>query len=105
INTAVSLYPQATKLASEEEMSMKKMIYMKVQIIEVKKSLAESIGLQWPGSAAGPMLGFAGNVGSDVPQTMGALKDILPMPNKGLRTYLGISSLINTTINLAKDNG
>ncbi|HWT71946.1 MAG TPA: pilus assembly protein N-terminal domain-containing protein [Oxalicibacterium sp.] len=106
IRTAVKLYPQATSLVTEEEVSMKKMVYMKVQIVEMKKSVMENIGLQWPGSAAGPMLGFAGNFGSDRPQTSGALKGILPVPGKGgLTTYLGISSLIQTTLNLAKDNG
>lgn len=105
IATAVKMYPQATSLVKEEEVSMKKMIYMKVQVIEMKKSLLENIGLQWPGSATGPMLGFAGNLGSNQPQTQGALKGILPMPNSGLLTYLGVSTLINTTINLAKNNG
>jgi pilus assembly protein CpaC len=106
IGAAVKMYPQATSLVTEEAVSMKKMIYMKVQIVEMKKSVMENIGLQWPGSAAGPMLGFAGNFGSDRPQTSGALKGILPVPGKGgLTTYLGISSLIQTTLNLAKDNG
>jgi pilus assembly protein CpaC len=84
---------------------MKKMIYMKVQIIEMKKSLLENIGMQWPNSFSGPMLGFAGNLGSSKPQTQGALRGVLPMPLNGVQTYLGISSLINTTINLAKNNG
>jgi pilus assembly protein CpaC len=106
VAAAVKMYPQATSLVTEEQVSMKKMIYMKVQIVEMKKSVMENIGLQWPGSAAGPMLGFAGNFGSDRPQTQGALKGVLPVPGKGgLTTYLGISSLIQTTLNLAKDNG
>jgi pilus assembly protein CpaC len=105
IAAAAKMYPQVANLAREEEVSMKKMVYMKVQIIEMKKSILENIGLQWPGSVAGPMVGFAGNLGSDKPQTQGALKGILPVPNHGLLTYLGISSLINTTLNIAKNNG
>lgn len=106
IANSIKMYPQATSVVREEEVSMRKMVYMKVQIIEMKKSVLENIGLQWPGSAAGPMLGLSGNFGSDRPQTQGALKGILPVPGKGgLTTYLGISSLINTTINLAKNNG
>ncbi len=105
IAAAAKIYPQVANLAREEEVSMKKMVYMKVQIIEMKKSILENIGLQWPGSVAGPMVGFAGNLGSDKPQTQGALKGILPVPNHGLLTYLGISSLINTTLNIAKNNG
>ena len=105
IASAVKMYPQAASVVREEEVSMKRMIYMKVQIIEMKKSLIENIGLQWPGSAAGPMLGFSGNFGSSRPAS-GALEDILPVPGKGgLTTYLGISSLIQTTLNLAKNNG
>lgn len=106
ITAAVKMYPQAANLVREEEVSMSKMVYMKVQIIEMRKSLLENIGLQWPGSASGPMLGFAGNFGSTRPQTQGELKGFLPVPGKGgLSTYLGISSLIQTTLNLAKNNG
>jgi pilus assembly protein CpaC len=105
IAAAAKIYPQVTSLVREEEVSMKKMVYMKVQIIEMKKSLLENLGLQWPGSVAGPMVGFAGNLGSDKPQTQGALKNILPVPTHGLLTYLGISTLINTTLNIAKNNG
>lgn len=114
IDTVLKAYPQATSLVSEEEMSMKKMVYMKVQIVEMNKSLLENIGLQWPGSFSGPMVGFSGNFGSTRP-TQAPLKDVLPVgfvdaANQkqvlgGFHTYLGISSLINTTINLAKNNG
>lgn len=105
ISAAIRNYPQATSLVREEEVAMKRMVYMKVQIIEMKRSVLENLGLQWPGSFDGPMLGFAGNLGSDRPQTQGALRGILPMPNRGLTTYLGASTLIQTTINLAKNNG
>jgi len=107
IAAAIRMYPQAASMVREEDVSMKKMVYMKVQIIEMKRSIAENLGLAWPGSAAGPMLGFSGNFGSQVPTTMSPLKGVLPVspPNSGLLTYLGISTLINTTINLAKNNG
>jgi pilus assembly protein CpaC len=111
IAAATRMYPQATSLVREEEVSMKKMVYMKVQIIEMKRSLLENIGLQWPGSIAngGPMLGFSGNFGAKQPTTQAPLKDILPVSppvgGSGLLTYLGISTIIQTTINLAKNNG
>jgi len=107
INTAVKLYPQATSLVQEAAISMKKMVYMKVQIIEMKKSLEENIGLQWPGSASGPMLGLSGNFGSSRGvATTNPLSGSLPVAGKGgLSTYLGITSLIQSTLNLAKDNG
>jgi len=115
IDTAVKAYPQATSLVSEEEVSMKRMVYMKVQIVEMNKNLLKNIGVQWPGSFGGPMLGFSGNLGSERP-TADPLKGKLPVAAiygtetvprvvSGVNTYLGISSLINTTINLAKNNG
>lgn len=102
---ALKMYPQATSIVREEEVAMRRMVYMKVQIIEMKRSVLENLGMQWPGSFAGPMVGFAGNLGADRPQTQGALRNVLPMPNSGLATYLGMSTLINTTINIAKNNG
>lgn len=106
IAAATNVYPQAINVVREEDVSMKKMIYMKVQIVEMKRSLLENIGLQWPGSFAGPMVGFMGNLGSSYAQTTQApLQGVLPVGVNGLRTYLGVSSLIQTTINLAKNNG
>lgn len=108
IGVATKLYPQATNLVREEEVSMKKMVYMKVQIIEMKRSLAQNLGIQWPGSFGGPMAGFLGNFGDRYADTSQApLKGVLPvpMPNNTLITYLGISTLIQSTINLAKNNG
>lgn len=105
IAAAMKLYPQLANLAREEEVSMKKMIYMKVQIVEMKRSLSELLGIQWPGSFDGPMMGFLGNLGSASPTNQAPLKGKLPIANSGIRTYLGISTLIESKINLARNNG
>lgn len=105
VAATAKMFPAAVSIARQEEVSMTKMVYMKVQIIEMKKSLSESIGLLWDPNAVGPSLGLSGNFGSGKPQVAGPLKGILPVANNGLLTYLGISSLIKTTINLAKNNG
>lgn len=105
IAAVAKMYPQVTNLASEEEVSMKRMVYMKVQIIEMKRSLSEKIGLQWPNSFDGPMAGVLGNLGSNKAATQAPLKGVLPVSNQGLRAYLGVSTLIQSTLNLAKSNG
>ncbi|WP_179958264.1 type II and III secretion system protein family protein [Chitinimonas arctica] len=108
IAMVAKLYPQVVSLVAPEDVAMKKMIYMKVQVIEMKRSLLETLGVQWPGSIAGPSVGFLGNWGSENTTGLQApIKGVLPIAtgNRGLRTYLGISSLINTTINIAKNNG
>ncbi|HQR04060.1 MAG: pilus assembly protein N-terminal domain-containing protein [Proteobacteria bacterium] len=105
INALVGRYPQLMPLVKELDVEMKKMIYMKVQIMEVKKSLSESLGVSWPGSFGGPTVGFAGNIGSTNPAGAAAANLTLPLNVSGMRTYLGITSSIQTTINIAKANG
>ncbi|WP_269532035.1 type II and III secretion system protein family protein [Chitinimonas sp. BJYL2] len=108
ITMVAKLYPQIVSLVSAEDVSMKKMIYMKVQVIEMKRSLLENLGVQWPGSINGPALGLLGNFGSENRTGIQApITGTLPVQtgNRGLRTYLGISTLVSTTINIAKNNG
>lgn len=105
INALASRYPQLMPMVKELDVEMKKMIYMKVQIIEAKKSFSETLGVTWPGAIAGPTVGFSGNVGSTDPAAAAAAGITLPLNTGGVRTYLGITSTIQTTINLAKNNG
>ena len=106
INQLAARYPQIIPLLKENDVEMKKMIYMKVQILEVKKSLSQALGVSWPGSLAGPQVGFAGSLGSTNPGAATTVTGLTaPLSTSGLRTYLGISSMIQSTINLAKNNG
>ncbi len=106
INALASRFPQLLPLVKELDVEMKKMIYMKVQILEVKKSFSEAIGMSWPGSFAGPSAGFAGNFGSSTnPQGAAAVATSIPSTFTGLRTYLGIATTIQSVITLAKNNG
>jgi pilus assembly protein CpaC len=105
INALAGRYPQLLSLVKELDVEMKKMVYMKVQILEVKKSFSEALGVTWPGSMAGPVAGFAGNLGSTNAAGASAAGLNIPLGAGGLRTYLGIASSIQSTINLAKSNG
>jgi pilus assembly protein CpaC len=106
INQLVARYPQIVPLLKVSDVEMKKMIYMKVQILEVKKSLSEMLGVTWPGSITGPQLAFAGNLGSTNAAAASTVPGLnIPLNTGGIRTYLGISTLLQTTINLAKNNG
>lgn len=106
INALASRFPQLMPLVKELDVEMKKMIYMKVQILEAKKSFSEAIGMSWPGSFAGPSVAFAGNFGSST-NVVGAAATAttVPLGLTGLRTYLGIATTIQSVINLAKNNG
>lgn len=110
ISALTSRYPQFLSLVKPLDVEFKKMIYMKVQILEVKKSLSEQLGFQWGSSLAGPQVGFAGNFGSNNANGAAALGSgtvayNAPIKVSGLRTYLGIASTLQSTINIAKDNG
>ena len=105
INALASRYPQLMPMVKELDVEMKKMIYLKVQIIEAKKSFSEQLGVSWPASINGPTLGFSGNVGSKDPTAAAAANIALPLNTGGVRTYLGITSSIQSIVNLAKNNG
>jgi pilus assembly protein CpaC len=105
INTLMSRYPQMLSLVKELDVEFKKMIYMKVQIMEVKKSLAEQLGVAWRPSMAGPSYGISGNLGSTNAAGAAAANFNAPLDVSGLRHYLGIASTLQSVINIAKTNG
>jgi pilus assembly protein CpaC len=108
---------RVVNLVREEEVTMKKMVHMKVQILELRKSAMENLGVDWTTSINGP----AGALTSDVisnrqfrfaPQTQdptfqvgGGAAQALSIPSQAGRAYLGIATTITSRINLAVQNG
>lgn len=106
ITALTSRYPQLLSLVKELDVEMKKMVYMKVQILEAKKNFSESLGVSWPGTIQGPAAGFAGNFGGSTNQEGADAAGIkFPLGLGGLRSYLGVTTSIQSVINLAKSNG
>jgi pilus assembly protein CpaC len=105
INTLVSRYPQMLSLIKELDIEFKKMVYMKVQIMEVKTSLAQQLGVAWNTSMAGPTYGIAGNLGSQNAEGAASANFNAPLNVSGLRHYLGIASTLQSVINIGKVNG
>ncbi len=129
ISNVVSRYPQVLNMAREEDVTLRKMVYLKVQLIEFRRSAFENLGIQWQQSIAGPTgafafdaitsggftarqsdPGLAGAVpGRAAPGALpGTATPILPglpprvSPPLG---YLGIATSITSRINLAVTNG
>lgn len=129
INNAISKYPQVLNMAREEDVTMRKMVYLKVQLIEFRRSAFENLGIQWQQSITGPTGGFAFDAitsggftarqsdpglagavpGRSSPNALpGTAVPILPglpprvSPPVG---YLGIATSITSRINLAVTNG
>lgn len=117
VEIASKSFPRTVNLVREEDVTLKKMVYMKVQIMEFKKNALENLGVDWQNNIAGP----AGALTADIinnrqfrfaPQTQdptftlgqGAAQ-ALNIPSQAGRAYLGIATVITSRLNLAVQNG
>lgn len=119
IDLALKNLPKVVNLVMEEDVTMKKMVYMKVQIMEFKKSALENLGVQWAGSMPGPGMAMAGDLitngqfryssGTTLPSfqvsTSGGANSLLSIPNQVGKAYFGIATALSSSINLSVNNG
>jgi pilus assembly protein CpaC len=122
-------FKQVLNMAREEEVTMKKMVYLRVQLVEFKRAALENIGIKWAGLLTGPAFGFAWDVitsggftarqsdpglagsvpGAAAPGAApGSQPPVLPsLPPRVSppRAYLGIATSITSQINLAVQQG
>ncbi len=117
IDMALKNLPKVINLATEEDVTMKKMVYLKVQIMEFKKSAMESLGVQWGAAAPGPALALAGDAisnsqfrfapTSQLPtfQVGQGASSALSIPNQIGKAYFGIATALSSTINMSVNNG
>jgi len=112
-------FPNVFNAVRDEELEMKRMVYMRVQIVEMKKSLSENLGVKWDQSLAGPTAGLVATFGAGsynnppngppfrpgvtVPGLPSA--DTIPTRGYGWKPVVGMTSIITSTINLAVSNG
>lgn len=112
IDAVAKLFPQTHNAVREEEVTMRRMVQMKVQIVEMKKSIGENIGIAWDKSIAGPIGAVAGNWSTNpnfrLPSSPPAGFPTSPgIPNGGTgwHPFIGLTSSITSIINLAVNNG
>lgn len=99
-------YPLVIIAVRDEELEMKRMVYMRVQIVEMKRSLVENLGVQWDKSIAGPAIGIVTNFGSDFrPGGVPAGLPDAPVRGYGFKPSIALTSIITAAINLAVNNG
>ncbi len=117
VQLAAGTFPRTLNLVREEDVSMKKMVYLKLQIMEFKKNALENIGIDWATNIVGPAAAltfdaFSNNQFRFAPATQdptftqgqGATRP-LSTANQSTRAYLGIATTIASRINLAITNG
>ena len=107
----VKLFPSTHNAVREEGVTMRRMVYFKVQIVELKKSLGESIGVKWQNSITGPVAGLSANIQSNpnfrAPVALPAPFTDTKIPLEGFswRPFIGLTTSITSMINLAVDSG
>lgn len=117
IDTVTANYKQIINLVREEEITLKKMVYIKVQFMEFKRSALENLGVQWGTTMNGPSAAITADVisnsqfryapSSAIPTfTAGTGANApLSISSQPWRMYLGMASTLTSTINLAMSNG
>lgn len=108
---------QIVNLVREEEVTMKKMVYVKVQIMEFRRNALENIGIDWATQINGPAAAVTADVianqqfrytpsSADPTFTVGqGANQALRIRSQPWRMYLGLATSITSRINLAVNNG
>ena len=115
IESIAKSFPLVINTVKDEELEMKRMVYMRVQIVEIKKSVSESLGVNWGQSMAGPSAGIVSRTYGSSNFRPGAIPSGLPSPIPatglgvvglgGLRPVLALTTIVNSTLNLAVNSG
>jgi len=112
VAAVAKLFPETLNMTQEEDVAMKKMVYMKVQIMEYKSNALKNIGLNWDQQINGPQAGVYGDIAKNKTFKLPAddrfntySEDLGKVPVSGLRGYLGLASIITSKINLAVNSG
>lgn len=112
VQTISKLFPLVINAVTDEELEMKRMVHMRVQIVEMKRSLVESLGVSWgDNSLAGPAVGFVSNTVGNTNFRAGAVPSGLSpsaIPVRGfpgIRPSIALTSVITSTINLGVNSG
>ena len=113
ITALVGNFRQVVNMVQEEPVTLKKMVYLKVQIVEFKRSAIENIGIRWATDISGPAGAFAWDLITSGgftarqpdPGIPTNIFNNLPPRVSPPRAYLGIATSILSRINLAVNNG
>ncbi len=113
IATVAGNFRQVINMTQEEPVTLKKMVYLKVQIVEFKRSALENIGVRWASEISGPSGAFAWDwitsggftARQPDPGIPSNVFNSLPPRVSPPLGYLGIATSIASRINLAVNNG
>jgi len=110
IEAIAKLFPPTQNIVREDEVTMRRMVSFKVQIVEMRKSVVENIGIAWDKAFAGPSASMIANWSTNPnfryisPGAPEGAK-LLPIGGSGWRPFIGLTTSINSMINLSVNNG
>jgi pilus assembly protein CpaC len=117
IETIAGNSKQIVNLVREEEVTLKKMVYLKVQIMEFRRSALENLGIDWATQINGPAAAVTADVIANqqfryTPSQLDptfvsgqGANEPLSIASQPWRMYLGLATSITSRINLAVSNG
>ncbi|WP_414040865.1 type II and III secretion system protein family protein [Acidithiobacillus sp. M4-SHS-6] len=96
------LYPKTIVLASKAPFKMEKMVWLDVNILEVKKSTLENFGVDWSKQIAGPFVGYGKDfIGPSNVPTVPLGQDLSQPPVAGTGIRITPPDLLNGAIDVA----
>lgn len=105
-------YPSILNLTRVQDAVAGKMVYMKVRIMEISKSITEKLGIKWGTlGIAGPSFNFGVEVsrdGSSILNAEGTPKSLTKSGNVNLNSasgFFGIATGITSSLDLAESTG
>ncbi|HSH98546.1 MAG: type II and III secretion system protein family protein [Methylophilaceae bacterium] len=108
---------QVINLVREEDVTLKKMVYIKVQFMEFRRTALQNLGIDWATSINGPSAALTADVISNnqfryAPATQDptftagqGANAPLSISSQPWRLYLGLATTLTSRINLAISNG
>lgn len=109
------LYPQVVSFVRPAEVRMKRMIYMKVRIMEFDKQALNNLGIEWQNVINGPAFGVLGDLYANgvyrilpspaLAPSFQFYQNQLPLHATNFRNYAGITSELDSVIHLLESSG
>lgn len=112
VEAVAEQFPNVSNHVSAGGVTLRSMVYIDVKVLEVKKTSLEQIGVNWDDFTGGPTFGYLGDFitndtfrSTEAP-TVGDMEDLaLPLAVGSGNVFLGMSTLLRSTIDLLKSRG
>lgn len=111
VEAVIKRYPNILNLAEVDNVEMKAMVSIQVELLEIQKNALEEIGIKWDNIIAGPTAGFTGApITNDAYRILAdgidsSMVTSIPLSDGSIYGYLGLTTTISSSIQLLAETG